>query len=127
MTDHRGDATQGNSALHNAHLEGGPFFWEAGPVGALLCHGVTATTAEVRPLARRLHEAGYTVAGPLLPGHGTRPEDLNRVSWQDWVGAAEEVYQKLSARCQRIFLGGESMGAVTAARLVEGEILPCSR
>jgi carboxylesterase len=71
----------------------------------------------VRPLGRHLHEAGYTVAGPLLPGHGTRPEDLNRVSWQDWVGATEEVYQKLSARCQSVFLGGESMGAVLALYL----------
>ena len=45
-----------NPALHNPHLEGGPFFWEAGPVGVLLLHGYTATTAEMRPLAKRLHE-----------------------------------------------------------------------
>jgi carboxylesterase len=104
-------------ALHNPHLEGDAFFWQAGPVGVLLFHGMTATTAEVRPLARQLREAGYTVSGPLLPGHGTTPADLNRTRWQDWARAAEETFQQLAAACERIFVGGESMGAVTALYL----------
>lgn len=106
-----------NSALHNPHLEGGPFFWEAGPVGVLLLHGYTATTAEMRPLAKRLHDKGYTVAAPLLAGHGTQPADLNRVTWRDWVASAEIMYAQLAARCQRVFLGGESMGGVAALYL----------
>jgi carboxylesterase len=106
-----------NTALYNAHLEGDAFLWQAGPAGVLLSHGLTATAAEVRPLARRLHEVGYTVAGPLLPGHGTTPADLNRTRWQDWVCAAEETFQRLAACCERIFVGGESMGAVTALYL----------
>ena len=60
----------------NPHLEGDSFFWEGGEVGILLIHGFTATTAEVRPLAEFLHKNGYTVAGPLLPGHYTKPDDL---------------------------------------------------
>ena len=52
------------SMIHNPHLEGEPFFWEAGPVGVLLIHGFTATTAEVRPLAKILQQDGYTVSGP---------------------------------------------------------------
>jgi carboxylesterase len=105
------------SQLFNPRLEGDPFLWEAGPVGVFLSHGFTATCAETRPLARRLHIAGYTVAGPLLPGHGTLPQDLNRVHWQDWVRAGEACYQQLKARCQRVFIGGESMGAVLALYL----------
>jgi carboxylesterase len=104
-------------AFHNLHLEGDAFFWQAGPDGVLLSHGLTATAAEVRPLAHELHEAGYTVAGPLLPGHGTTPADLNRTPWQDWVRATEEIYQQLAARCERIFVGGESMGALAALYL----------
>ncbi len=103
--------------LHNTHLEGGAFFWEAGPVGVFLSHGLTATPAEVRPFARRLHGAGYTVAGPLLTGHGTTPEDLNQTRWQEWVTAGEETYQKLASHCEQIFLGGESMGALMALYL----------
>jgi carboxylesterase len=103
--------------LHNAHLDGSPFFWGAGPVGVLLLHGFTATPVEVRSLAERLCDRGYTVAGPLLPGHGTVPEDLNRVRWQDWVDVAEGSYQQLAGQCDRVFIAGESMGGVVALYL----------
>ena len=64
-----------------------------------------------------LHQQGYTVAGPLLPGHHTRPEDANRYRWRDWVCAVEESYQQLTAHCQRVVIGGESMGALLALYL----------
>ena len=106
-----------NPELHNPHLEGGPFFWESGSVGVLLSHGYTATTAEVRLLAKHLHERGYTVAAPLLAGHGTQPADLNHVSWRDWVASAEKVYAQLADRCKQVFIGGQSMGGVVALQL----------
>ncbi len=105
------------TSLHNPGLDGGPFLWESGPTGVLLLHGFTATTAEIRPLARLLHLAGHSVSGPLLPGHGTVPADLNRVRWQDWVAAAEESYVALAERCTTVVVGGESMGAVVALAL----------
>jgi carboxylesterase len=111
------DVVTTNPALHNPHIEGNAFLWEAGPVGIFLSHGFTATASEVRPLAKRLREAGYTVAGPLLPGHGTRPEELNRTHWQDWVRAGDETYQQLAARCKKVFVGGESMGGLVALYL----------
>jgi len=83
----------------------------------LLSHGYTATAAEVRLLAERLHEKGYTVAAPLLAGHGTKPADLNKVTWRDWVSSAEETYAQLTAHCERVFVGGESMGGLVALRL----------
>ena len=100
--------------LHNPHLEGDAFFWQGGPVGVLLSHGYTATTAEVRLLARSLHEQGYTVAGPLLPGHGTTPQAMNGSRWQDWAAAVEESYLQLAGCCEQVFVGGESMGALLA-------------
>ncbi len=106
-----------NPNLHNPHLEGGPFFWKAGPVGIFLAHGFTATTAEIRPLAENLHAQGYTVAGPLLPGHGTTPQDLNRVRWQDWVQAGNKTCQDLFNQCDRVLVGGHSMGGVLALYL----------
>ncbi len=105
------------SPFHNPQLEGGPFFWPGGPDGVLLVHGYTATVAEVRPLAHFLHERGYTVAGPMLPGHGTRPEDANRYSWRDWVRTVEEAYREIAGRCQRVVVGGESTGAVLTLHL----------
>jgi carboxylesterase len=102
------------SNLVNPHLDGDAFFWEGGPVGALLVHGFTATTAEVRPLGKALHQHGYTVAGPLLPGHGDTPEDCNRYRWQDWLDAVEESYKRLTLRCEQVFVGGESTGGLLA-------------
>jgi len=104
----------------NPHLEGDPFYWEAGRVGVLLIHGFTATTAEIRPLAKGLHAKGYTVSGPLLPGHGTKPEDANRYTWRDWVDMAENAYQQIATQCDYLFVGGESTGALLALYLGEG-------
>lgn len=101
-------------SLFNPHLEGGPLYWDAGPTGVLLIHGFTATTAEVRLFAPRLREAGYSVAAPLLPGHGTNPKDANRQTWQEWACEAEEAYCQLQARCGRVFLAGESLGGLLA-------------
>ena len=52
----------------------------------------------MRPLARFLYGQGYTVAGPLLPGHYTRPEEINRYHWRDWTRAVEDAYRQLAAR-----------------------------
>lgn len=108
---------KGKLALQNPHLEGDTFTWEGGPFGILLLHGFTATTAEVRPLAKLLHQDGYTVSGPLLPGFGTTPEQANRSSWQDWAAAAYDAYQRLTELCLTVFVGGESMGGLLALYL----------
>jgi carboxylesterase len=103
-----------NDRFKNPQLEGGPFFWEAGEVGILLSHGITATTAEVRPLAKTLVEAGFTVSGPLLPGHGATPEEANLYTWRNWTETIDAAYQELSRRCQTIYVGGESLGGLLA-------------
>lgn len=105
------------AVLRNPQLEGGPFFLKGGPVGVLLVHGLTATTAEVRPLASYLHEQGYTVGGPLLPGHFAQPADVNRYRWQDWVATVAHAYEELKPRCERVVVGGESTGAVLSLHL----------
>jgi len=103
--------------FRNPQLDGSPFFWSAGSTGVLLCHGFTATTAEVRPLARVLHEQGYTISAPLLPGHDTSPEDCNRYTWQDWYASVEQAYLQLASQCPRVVIGGESTGALLILRL----------
>jgi carboxylesterase len=110
-------ATLGNKALHNPYLDGDAFFWEAGSVGILLSHGFTATTAEIRLVADQFHTQGYTVAAPLLPGHGTKPEDLNNVHWRDWVASGEESLQNLFGSCEQVWVAGTSMGGLLALYL----------
>jgi carboxylesterase len=109
--------TIGNPNLHNPHLDGDSFFWQGGPAGILLAHGYTATAGEVRPLVEKLRQKGYTIAAPLLPGHGTHPDDLNRVRWQDWVAAGQQALDRLFETCEQVIVGGESMGGVLALYL----------
>ncbi len=103
--------------MRNPQLDGSSFFWEAGSTGVLLCHGFTATTAEVRLLAQVLFAHGYTVAAPLLSGHGTTPQDCNRYAWEDWYVSLEQMYGRLAEHCQEVVVGGESTGALLALSL----------
>ena len=81
-------------------------------IGLLFIHGFTATTVEVRQIANYFHSLGYSVRGPLLPGHGTTPEDMNKKNLDDWINAAENAYLQLKRTKERICVFGESMGAL---------------
>jgi len=87
--------------------------------GFLLCHGFTGTPASMRAWGDHLAGAGFTVRCPLLPGHGTRWQDMNRTTWQDWYGAVREELLALLATDKRIFVGGLSMGGTLTLRLAE--------
>ncbi len=103
--------------FENPHLNGTSFFLDGTkPVGVLLLHGFTATTVEVRPLAEHLHSHGFSVYCPLLPGHGTRPEDMIPVRWQDWYDASQKGLEKLN-HIPNVFVAGESMGGLLSLLL----------
>ena len=106
-----------DAVILNPELKGESFFWKGGETGVLLLHGLTATTAEVRPLAKRLLNEGLTVSGILLPGHGTMPENLSQTHRKDWIKASEKAYNELKRECSSVIVGGESVGALLALRL----------
>jgi carboxylesterase len=106
-----------NGYMRNDHLDGEDFHWPGNQTGVLLIHGFTATTAEVRLIGEKLHQAGYTVAAPLLPGHGTDPDDLNRSTWQMWLEKVKKFYEMLARECDQVFVVAESMGALLALAL----------
>jgi carboxylesterase len=85
--------------------------------GALVLHGFTATAREVQPLADALRRRGWETECPTLPGHGTSPRDLQRTTWRDWYGAAEQAFASLRARADRVAVCGLSMGGLLALRL----------
>ncbi len=96
----------------HAHLDPSPFLLPAGSTGVLLIHGYTGSPTEMRWVAESLHARGFTVAGPLLPGHGTTPEAMNRCRWTDWTGHVENALADLRARCEKVFVAGLSMGSL---------------
>ena len=107
------------SYLAHAELGFDSFLLPGGEDGIVLLHGFTASPVEVRQLADFLNAHGYTVSGPLLPGHGTHPDDLNRVKFEDWVRFSEAAVEALKTNCRRVFIGGESMGGLVAMRVAE--------
>lgn len=80
----------------------------------LLVHGLGGTAYDLGALGRTLEEAGYVTHTPLLPGHGSNPEDLKATRWQDWVGAIEQEYHRLSQQYTRVHLAGICLGALVA-------------
>jgi len=103
--------------LLNADLDGNSFTFAGNEIGILLIHGFTATTTEVRLLANNLTKRGYTIHAPLLPGHGTTPDELNKTTYHNWIENVEEAYSYLHQKCPTIFVAGESMGALLALNL----------
>jgi carboxylesterase len=96
-----------------------PFSHDGGTTGALLCHGFTGSPGSLRPWAHRLAEAGLTVRLPLLPGHGTRWQDMASTTWQHWYAAVETELGTLRERCTAVFVMGLSMGGTLAIRLAQ--------
>ncbi len=69
-------------------------------------------------MAEFLHSRlGVTVSVPLLPGHGTRPEDLKGIRWPDWYFFARDKYLELKQRCRQVVVCGQSMGGALALHL----------
>lgn len=87
--------------------------------GVLLVHGWSSTAYEVRRLGKFLNEKGYTVHGPLLRGHGTKPEDLENVKWEEWLADLEKAYEKMEAEVGQVYVGGTSIGSCLAMLLAQ--------
>jgi carboxylesterase len=94
-----------------------------GQVGVVLCHGFTGTPQSMRPWGEYLRDAGFAVACPRLPGHGTRWQDMNATRWEDWYGELERAFDAMLDRVSgpdaRVFAMGLSMGGTLVTRLAQ--------
>ncbi|MBL8027684.1 MAG: alpha/beta fold hydrolase [Fibrobacteres bacterium] len=83
----------------------------------LFLHGYTSTPRDLRGVAEALNRIGYTAQGILFPGHGTKPTDLDKVTWQEWYSAAVEAYEHLKTSHSKVHVVGFSMGGSIALHL----------
>jgi carboxylesterase len=97
-----------------------PFNHDGSDIGVLLCHGFTGTPQSLRPWAEYLADRGYSVALPLLPGHGTTWQEMNRTRWEDWSGCVDAAFRELHESCERVVVCGLSMGGALALQLAQG-------
>ncbi|WP_347039763.1 alpha/beta fold hydrolase [Glutamicibacter halophytocola] len=83
----------------------------------LLIHGFTGSPTAMEPWARSLQGAGFTTAVPLLPGHGTRWQDMIPVGYSEWIQATEQAFDDLARTHGTVFVAGLSMGGALALHL----------
>lgn len=89
---------------HNVGLQGSR-------KGILLVHGLGDSPWSFHDLAPQLAAQGFVVRTVLLPGHGTRPQDLLNVDAEDWQQLVNEQALALQHEVGTVFLGGFSTGA----------------
>lgn len=101
-----------------------PYYADAAPaprdgrrVGVLLVHGFTGSPASMVPWGHHLAGQGFGVSAPLLPGHATTWQEMNRTGWADWYTEVERAFEKLCANTDQVVVGGLSMGGGLALRL----------
>jgi len=76
----------------------------------VLClHGLGGTGATMWAVVGHLSSAHHTAFAPTLPGHGSAPDDLVGVAFDDWLAAARNWPAD--------FVVGQSMGAALALAL----------
>ncbi|MFA1822579.1 alpha/beta hydrolase [Virgibacillus oceani] len=86
-------------------------------IGCLMIHGYTGGPHELSPLAQFLDDrTNWEIEVPTLPGHG-KNLNLRDISHESWISAAEKAMQKLTQKCDKIYLIGFSMGGMIAAYL----------
>lgn len=88
-----------------------------GHIGVVLVHGFTGSPAAMRPWAEFLNARGYSVRVPLLPGHATKPADLNKIEWPEWPAKVNSEIAELQKNCSQIFVAGLSMGGGTTLQV----------
>ncbi len=96
-----------------------PWFHEGNSTGVLLIHGFTGSPASMVPWGKAMAAHGLTVRVPRLPGHGSRWQDMNLTTWEDWYSEVERNFLILKQSCDKIFVFGLSMGGSLTLRLAE--------
>lgn len=75
-------------------------------MSVLLLHGFTGHPSDLEPLRTAFEARGISCYLPLLPGHGTNLDDLNRVQASDWLDAVRHYDSDI--------IVGMSMGGLLA-------------
>ena len=79
--------------------------------GLFLVHGLGDSPYFFRELAATLCEKDIRVRVMLLPGHGSKPGDMLKVSYEQWQAETDFQLEQFASTVKRLFVGGFSTGA----------------
>ncbi len=95
--------------------------------GVLLVHGLTGAPAEMKFVAKRLHEAGYTIYAPTLAGHGQDERTLLATRYEDWVESLRAALDRFGPEVKEIHAAGICVGGGLALYLAHLEPMRMKR
>ncbi|MDA1353409.1 MAG: alpha/beta hydrolase [bacterium] len=79
----------------------------------LVVHGFSANPNDGKTVANAIFETGHCdVVGICLPGHGSAPQDMETVTYRDWLNHVDSVYNTLREHYQQVVIYSVSMGAL---------------
>lgn len=79
--------------------------------GMLLVHGLGDSPWSFSDIGQALADQGFLVRTVLLPGHGTRPDDLKDVTFEQWRQVVHQQAATLQREVGEVYMGGFSTGA----------------
>lgn len=90
----------------------------------LLVHGLGDSPFSFSDLGPTLAKQGFHVQSLLLPGHGSKPEDLRLPAYADWQMIVDHYANLLKQQYAEVWLGGFSTGAnlVTIHTIEQGGV-----
>ncbi|MBR9847694.1 MAG: alpha/beta fold hydrolase, partial [Algicola sp.] len=90
----------------------------------LFVHGLGDSPYSFSDLANSMGEQGFRVQTLMLPGHGSKPEDMMQPSYFDWQAIVDHYANLLKNEYDEVWLGGFSTGAnlVTIHAIERGNI-----
>mgnify|MGYP000226971811 CR=1 FL=1 len=83
-------------------------------IGVLLVHGLSDSPYSLRSMGKALAERCLWVRALLLPGHGTKAEDLINTNRQQWRETVEQGIQGFAKQVQTLYVAGYSTGGTLA-------------
>jgi carboxylesterase len=87
----------------------------------LLVHGMTGAPGEMKVLAKKLHRRGFSVAAPMLAGHGFDEATLLKTGWRDWLGTTRTAFEQLRAEHDEVYVAGICVGGALGVALAAEE------
>jgi carboxylesterase len=87
----------------------------------LLVHGMTGAPGEMKVLAKRLHRRGFSIAAPMLAGHGFDEASLLKTGWRDWLETVRNEFERLRAENDEVYIAGICVGGALGVALAAEE------